>query len=108
MKLADMFKPVPNAPELSKEEAQENLRQWASKNHPATGIESFLVTFGVAFFFITSYLIATNQAGLPPIANVQIEEQRYPNAAERAALESKMAKYHHPVALYNLLEHGEE
>lgn len=108
MKLSDMFKPVPNAPELTKEEAQENLRQWSSKNHPATRGETLIVVLGVLSFFVLASHMDVITSKFPPIPNVQIETPRGPNAEETAALKSKMAKYHQPKALFNLLVNGQE
>lgn len=69
----------------------------------------FRYVVAMSFGFLAFGLLI-NHAGKTDFGavNVQVETPRGPNEVERAALESKMEKYRHPRALYNLLVHGQE
>jgi hypothetical protein len=94
-------------PEVTPEQAQENLKAWSSKNHAATRPEGALVIGGLVLFFAFASRI---NVILPTegIVNTQLATPRGPNAQESDALKAKMAKYHQPGALFNLLVHGQE
>lgn len=94
-------------PELTVEQAQENLKAWSTKNKPATRSDAQLVIAAILlFFFFASRVNVILPTEL--ITNNQIESPRGPNAKESSALRAKMAKYHQPRALFNLLINGQE
>lgn len=93
-------------PEITAEQAKANTDAWSAKNKPADRLAKETVLAFTLFFFAS--VISYTKVNPLHLTNNQIETPRGLNAEERATLESQMATYHQPKALFNLLVHGQE